>query len=217
MSTSQRSTISCRQCGGNVEAVPGRDYMQCRFCQSLAFPQENPLSVDRITPLSDDVSVACPCCDEPLKKGQIEDRNVAYCGRCYGMLLKNDAFGTVVRERRSRREGLEGETPRPIEPREFERQLRCPNCDRLMEAHPYFGPGNVVIDSCDQCHFLWLDHGELSRIERSAGGREVAPSALHVTSEGEITTVAQPPRCPRMDAEEASPLQLLADLLFGLR
>ncbi len=217
MTTSNRTTVTCQQCGGNVESVAGRDYMQCRFCQTLAFPQENPLSVDRITPLNDGVDVACPCCSETLQKGQLEDRNVLYCRHCYGMLLKNDAFGAVVRERRARRELSEAETPRPINPADYDRLLHCPHCSGLMEAHPYYGPGNVVIDSCDRCHFIWLDHGEMARIERSAGGREPVPSALHINSDGDITTIAQPVRAPQLGAREESPLAVLADLLFGLR
>jgi len=217
MSASPRSTISCKQCGGNVEPVVGREYMQCRYCHTLAFPHENPLSVDRVTPLGDDTDAECPCCSEPLQKGQIEDRNLLYCGSCYGMLLKNESFGAVVRERRARREHIEGETPKPIDMSDYDRRIHCPNCDGLMEVHPYYGPGNVVIDSCHQCHFIWLDHGELARIERSAGGREVAPSAMHVNSQGELTTIAQPARPPQVAAQQESPLAVLADLLFGLR
>jgi len=42
------------------------------------------------------------------------------------------------------------------------------------QAHPYYGPGNVVIDSCAECGYVRLDHAELSSVERSAGGREPA-------------------------------------------
>ncbi|MGD0548268.1 MAG: hypothetical protein ABR991_10645, partial [Terracidiphilus sp.] len=39
-----------------------------------------------------------------------------------------------------------------------------------MDAHFYGGPGNVVIDSCEECCVIWLDRGEARRIARSAGG-----------------------------------------------
>ncbi|GEM_PF-2293393 len=45
---------------------------------------------------------------------------------------------------------------------------------KTTHAHPYYGPGNVVIDSCAECGYIWLDHGELSSVERSAGVREPA-------------------------------------------
>ena len=33
-----------------------------------------------------------------------------------------------------------------------------------MDAHFYAGPGNVVIDSCEDCSLIWLDHGKLMRL-----------------------------------------------------
>ena len=32
-----------------------------------------------------------------------------------------------------------------------------------MSTHPYYGPGNVIIDSCETCNLVWLDFGELKR------------------------------------------------------
>ena len=39
-----------------------------------------------------------------------------------------------------------------------------------METHPYYGPGNVIIDSCGDCDLIWLDAGELKQIEHAPGG-----------------------------------------------
>ena len=33
-----------------------------------------------------------------------------------------------------------------------------------MDAHYYAGPGNVVLDSCEDCGLIWLDRGELAHI-----------------------------------------------------
>ena len=38
-----------------------------------------------------------------------------------------------------------------------------------MITHPYFGPGNVVIDSCEHCELVWLDFGELQQIVDAPG------------------------------------------------
>jgi Zn-finger nucleic acid-binding protein len=40
-----------------------------------------------------------------------------------------------------------------------------------MEVHPYYGPGNVVVDSCCHCGLVWLDAGEISMIETAPGAR----------------------------------------------
>jgi Zn-finger nucleic acid-binding protein len=33
-----------------------------------------------------------------------------------------------------------------------------------MSVHPYYGPGNAVVDTCGDCLLVWLDHSELSVI-----------------------------------------------------
>jgi Zn-finger nucleic acid-binding protein len=48
-----------------------------------------------------------------------------------------------------------------------------------MLTHPYYGPGNVVIDNCAECDAIWLDFGELKQIVsapgRDRGTRELVP------------------------------------------
>jgi Zn-finger nucleic acid-binding protein len=36
-----------------------------------------------------------------------------------------------------------------------------------MAVYPYGGPGNVIIQGCEECQLIWLDFGELSQIIRS--------------------------------------------------
>jgi Zn-finger nucleic acid-binding protein len=38
-----------------------------------------------------------------------------------------------------------------------------------MATHPYYGPGNVVIDTCTACDLVWLDFGELAQIVDAPG------------------------------------------------
>jgi Zn-finger nucleic acid-binding protein len=56
-----------------------------------------------------------------------------------------------------------------MNPDELRRQLACPLCGRPMLAHPYLGPGNIVIDTCDTCNVIWLDYGELDRAVNAPG------------------------------------------------
>jgi Zn-finger nucleic acid-binding protein len=188
--------------------------MQCRYCLSLAFPYENPLAVDRITPMGGEIDAACPCCSQPLLKGMVEDQPALYCRNCYGMLVRNDMFGVIINQRRSRRQSLPQEDVKPIDPAEFQRQIQCPNCHGHMETHPYYGPGNVVIDSCAACRYVWLDHAELSRIERSAGGKEPQISPVTINSDGQPTTVDHSPAKEPGELRSDSPLAMIVDLLF---
>ncbi|MEZ6128260.1 MAG: zf-TFIIB domain-containing protein [Planctomycetaceae bacterium] len=215
MVTSTRA-YQCQQCGGAARSVPGRDYMQCTYCRSLVFTVDDPLTVDRITPMGGDLDAECPTCRKTLCMGQIEGRPVLYCGGCYGLLLKNVDFGTITRERRARRADREAEAVKPLDASQYDRRIDCPNCQSKMEVHPYYGPGNIVIDSCGQCQYVWLDHGELRTVERAEGGREPEALPMHINSKGEVTFIPPAPTtAPSGHQREDNPLVALADLLFG--
>jgi len=47
-----------------------------------------------------------------------------------------------------------------------------------MEAHLYAGPGNVVIDSCEECDLIWLDRGEAKRIASAADHQQPQDASI---------------------------------------
>ena len=55
----------------------------------------------------------------------------------------------------------------PADREDLKRIIQCPKCNRRMDTHFYAGPGNVVIDVCDNCSLIWLDRGEITRIARA--------------------------------------------------
>lgn len=51
-----------------------------------------------------------------------------------------------------------------------------------MNTHPYYGPGNVVIDTCSHCEVIWLDRAELGTTTGAPGrdrGRVMRPGEAH--------------------------------------
>jgi Zn-finger nucleic acid-binding protein len=38
-----------------------------------------------------------------------------------------------------------------------------------METFEYYGPGNIVIDTCNSCDLIWLDYGELRKVVNAPG------------------------------------------------
>ena len=86
-----------------------------------------------------------------------------YCLDCRGMLIGMDDFGDMIEALRTYRDrpaavlpprnAIDGKLPRI-----------CPRCSQAMDNHPYGGPGNVVIDTCEHCSVNWLDKGELQRM-----------------------------------------------------
>jgi Zn-finger nucleic acid-binding protein len=93
---------------------------------------------------------------------------VLSCLRCRGVLLPQQTFRELISARRARAAGP-ARPPRLLDAAELRRQVGCPACKLTMNTHPYYGPGNIVIDTCADCGLLWLDFGELSRVVDAPG------------------------------------------------
>ena len=153
-----------------MTVVAGRDYLRCDFCHTFSFPEQLEDSADQIQPLDKKSDMTCPCCEQPLELGLIDTCEIHFCGQCRGILIPSESLAHVIKQRRMNWEGADA-TPTPLNQDELKRRIACPNCDTTMDVHPYYGPGNVVIDSCHRCRQVWVDHGEIAAIERAPGVR----------------------------------------------
>lgn len=212
MIAQQSVAISCQKCGGVARVVAGQEYHHCVYCTSLIQVAE--VSVDRIEPTGTILDCQCPSCTALLQTGLVDGRRALYCNTCFGVLLRQDDFGGIVRERQAKRVGMEPVEPRPIDPAAFVRRLNCPSCDKVMETHPYYGPGNIVIDSCTACNFIWLDHGELTSVEQASAPRAAASFAWTPTAQTEAEKRYSVSTPPEKEKAKVSPIERLADLLF---
>jgi Zn-finger nucleic acid-binding protein len=154
--------MNCPGCGAAMKPAGNRNYFLCAHCGSYHFPAE---TGDGVSPTSDSAGCTCPVCAVPLVDALVDGEIVAYCGRCRGFLTLIPTFGNIVGKRRSHHSPNE-QQPAPFDPVELKRGLKCPKCRLRMEAHPYFGGGNAVVDTCERCRLIWLDAGELAVIER---------------------------------------------------
>lgn len=153
-----------------MKLVDGRDYFTCAYCTSFQFPNASPASVDCVKVLGEDSDVTCPVCDVPLVAASIDQHRVLHCEECRGVLATNAEFAEIVKLRRVSYAGPD-RTPTPLDPEQLQRTVRCPSCNDAMDVHPYYGPGNVVVDTCARCMLIWLDHGEIAVIEKAPGRR----------------------------------------------
>ena len=157
--------MNCPNCGAPMTLIPGHDYYTCAYCTTFVFPAQNE---EHVRVLAEPVGLACPLCKHELVAGSVAETRVGYCARCRGSLANRESFAGVVRALRSRAQTPAVE-PRPVDHRQLKRQLACPQCGRAMDVHPYYGPGNIIIDTCGACQLIWLDHGELSRVVDAPG------------------------------------------------
>ena len=120
------------------------------------------------------VDFQCVRCYENLTVGTLYDRtDVCFCESCRGFVIDSQSVGMLIEELRAQYKGVDAK-PTPMNPAQLEIQARCPACGEATEAHPYYGPGNCVLDTCGHCQLVWFDHGELDLIVRAPGRRPKA-------------------------------------------
>jgi Zn-finger nucleic acid-binding protein len=161
--------MNCPNCGAAMDLLERRRSFRCSHCGTFTF-LDTPEEADGIRVLAKpDDALPCPVCAVKMSAALLDDRHgVMYCEACRGVLLGRQRFAHVVHERRAWAAGAPDE-PSPIDPREFDRRVSCPGCSAPMSTHPYFGPGSIVIDTCEPCDLVWLDLGELKQIADAPG------------------------------------------------
>lgn len=193
-----------------MDLVAARGYFFCRYCGSFHFPET--AGSDGVRVLGDrEHPLSCPACGKSLAAGLIDETHrTEYCRNCRGILLSRKAFAAVVEKRRAWATDPPG-PPVPLNRKELDRIVICPSCKAKMAVHPYYGPGNVIIDSCEACALIWLDFGELRQIVnapgRDRGSRELVPK----DSSDDVLLPAE--RAALAGDDDVDPL----DLLLGLR
>ena len=200
--------MNCPACGAEMAWIANRHHFRCAYCGRFEFPEE---TGDGVSVLSEPFGGSCPVCQLPLQAAEIEGESVGYCGQCRGFLTSLTAFGRIVTQRRAKH-GPNERRADPFDPEELRRVLNCPHCRGHMEAHPYFGGGNAVVDTCDRCNLIWLDAGELAVIERYVPHQHHIEPALNVARDAGVA-----PDLMRLDAGTPDGgLEAIASLLGDL-
>jgi Zn-finger nucleic acid-binding protein len=211
--------MNCRNCGGAMDLHSTRGYFFCRYCGSFHFPEAT--AADGIRVLGQlDSGAPCPACKARLATAILdESHSVQYCGNCRGALMSRETFADVVNLRRAWSTTPPAE-PRALERAELNRVVSCPRCASQLATHPYYGPGNVVIDTCANCDVVWLDFGELKQIV-DAPGRDRGGRMQQASDPWRPDPLASRPLMNRADGDDDSAparppdlLGILVDLLL---
>jgi Zn-finger nucleic acid-binding protein len=147
---------------------PDEDSYRCDYCHAVYLPEKGD---DGVRVLGDATTEACSICNVPLVNAAIAKVRILYCPQCHGMLIPMAALPPLVDELKSAQSG--GAAPQPsADTSDLDRKINCPQCHHRMDTHLYAGPGNVVIDSCEDCSLIWLDRGELMHIVHAPDERD---------------------------------------------
>jgi len=152
---------NCPACGAPLALRPDTEGFQCSFCHKVFFPDHEDDGVE-VSGEASDPNLNCPLCFQLLVKASLAKTAVLYCTQCRGMLVPMEIVSDLVDDLRTNIDRSAVQTPADHD--DLKRTIQCPKCNLRMDAHRYAGPGNVVVDTCDQCALLWLDRGEMTRI-----------------------------------------------------
>jgi len=112
----------------------------------------------------------CPRCDIALVDTEQFGEPVSVCDRCGGRWLTTESLGAIV----------DAWEPDPITPDQageahlimpraaVQEDLRCPDCQRGMEAYNYAVDSGIILEHCLACGKLWVDVGKLELVARTA-------------------------------------------------
>ena len=107
--------------------------------------------------------MVCPSCKVEMEQRKYEGVTVDRCSQCEGVWLDYGELRLIatIRERKFTEEELDA-AMKADSRRTEESPVLCPKCDRPMEKRESY---DTVVDMCPQRHGIWLDKGELERIQ----------------------------------------------------
>ncbi|MBN1589947.1 MAG: zf-TFIIB domain-containing protein [Pirellulales bacterium] len=161
----------------------------------------------------------CPNCNLQLRRILYEGMPVFRCMRCHGYLLGERRLEGIKSSPLTSIEQLKQEVINEAQA-DTEKPIRCPRCLRKMEKRFIEEPAALHVDACRECGHVWLDGGELARLQLS---HEMQPQAQEarrfrerirsMTAEEKATFEANIKKLPK---EERS-VPILLEMLFGHR
>jgi Zn-finger nucleic acid-binding protein len=101
----------------------------------------------------------CPKCRSATNQMTIEGVELDFCPTCKGMWFDKDEVAFL--------EELPDDVPDISEVEKDARKTDydCPRCGIKLEEMKFMKVQDLLIDLCPQCKGIWLDEGELSKLE----------------------------------------------------
>lgn len=120
----------------------------------------------------------CPNCDNSLTTMTYEGIRLETCPGCEGEWLDDAELKHVTQAREVRfdpqeqRAIAEATKIKGVILEDVDRDLICPKCGGQTDPINYGGNTGLIIDRCADCHGIWLDGGELEKIQMLVEGWE---------------------------------------------
>ncbi|MGD9127294.1 MAG: zf-TFIIB domain-containing protein [Planctomycetia bacterium] len=106
----------------------------------------------------------CPVCKTDLKRIFYEGMAVFRCFGCAGYLMQEKRLESIRIIPQTPVELLKKEVIEEQQPDTLH-DIKCPHCFYPMTKVQLPPPASLMIDLCTDCQYVWLDGGELARIQ----------------------------------------------------
>ncbi len=148
----------CSGCGAPMTSTQQPGAFRCQYCGASHTPAYS--APAEPTPRKQDRTFACPVCNVALNPVTLDNRYHGHvCAECRGLLFNQKIFKKSIKERRKQAPSR-GFSQTNMRPAEVDRLLQCPTCQQAMHTHLHKGGGTFLVDTCQHCKLIWLDHGE---------------------------------------------------------
>ena len=94
-----------------------------------------------------------------------KDSTIVVCPQCISIWLDEEALGCIV-------ESNDGVWPPGVinqvmmgPPKLPRSNQHCPDCQQPLQAQEFFNNSQIVLNQCAEQHGVWLDPGDLARIQ----------------------------------------------------
>ncbi len=120
----------------------------------------------------------CPRCKHTLRTINYEGISIETCSKCKGEWLDDEELGHITKAREvcfdeNERRAIAAATGiTGVELEDVDDDLACPKCSGQTDPINYGGDTGIIIDRCTECHGIWLDGGEIEKIQMLIEGWE---------------------------------------------
>jgi hypothetical protein len=130
---------------------------------------------DNLMPMPDDI-LQCPKCHQPLNGLDYQGVHIETCPACGGDWLDAGELGAIVHARKmqfNEQECLamaQAAKITGVKLTTLNRQITCPRCGSATHPVNYGEDSGIIIDKCARCGGVWLDKGEIEKIQELVEG-----------------------------------------------
>lgn len=118
----------------------------------------------------------CPACSSQLDVIMYENIEIESCRGCGGQWLDDTELKKIVDQRdvyfdqQKRAEVAKSIKRTQLTDNNVDRKMTCPKCSGSTKSINYSGDSGIIIDRCSGCKGIWLDAGELEKIQMFVEG-----------------------------------------------